>query len=360
MDEQKSYLHAFSFIPGLGPKKLNQLITYFDQDAQQAWNQFSPWIKKLITSNYQNQAYQIYKTISPQTAWEELLRDQIETTSIRERTFPHFLKQINDPPVLLYYKGILPQRLSPLITIVGSRKMSPYGQHVIEELVAGLKGSGIGVISGLALGVDAQAHQSSLNNQLYTLGILGSGLNKIQPSRNYNLSQQMLANGGCILSEFTQNTEGSKSTFPRRNRLLAGISPLTIIIEAATRSGALITANLALDYNRDVFAVPGSIFSPTSTGCNKLIQTGAHPILDAEQILTYFDMERSSVAPVVVLSKKEEQLLDLFSGEPLTFDELVDKSSFFTHELPPLLTELELKKILIKQSNGRYRTKRPV
>ena len=188
---------------------------------------------------------------------------------------PPILKEIPQPPKFLYSVGQLPDwQKEILLCVVGSRKYSAYGHDAIEKIILGLTGYPITIVSGLALGIDTLAHQFALSAGLKTLAWPGSGLNPkvIYPSTNYRLAEKILIEGGCLLSEYEPNQPATLYTFPRRNRLMAGLAKATLIIEAGAKSGTLITARLATEYNRDVLAVPGSIFSPNSYGSNWLIR----------------------------------------------------------------------------------------
>lgn len=202
--------------------------------------------------------------------------------------FPPQLKEIPQPPETLYVAGeLFPSEDSVLLTVVGARKHSPYGREVCEMLIAGLAGYDITIVSGLALGIDAIAHESALQAGLHTIAVPGSGLSEevLYPRTNLGLAKRILDAGGALLSEYAPDTKAALWTFPERNRIMAGLSKATLLIEAEEKSGTLITARMATDYNRDVFAVPGSILSSLSDGPNRLITLGATPIRSSEDIL---------------------------------------------------------------------------
>ncbi|MEA3398962.1 MAG: DNA-processing protein DprA [Patescibacteria group bacterium] len=200
---------------------------------------------------------------------------------------PEELLEIPHPPKVLYTRGKLPSKEYTYLTVVGSRKYTKYGQEICKKLIAGLKDKKIVIVSGLALGIDTIAHRTALENGIKTLAIPGSGLDNhvLYPKQNRNLAQEIVDNDGCLLSEMKPNEKPTAYSFPQRNRLMAGISKAVLIIEAQEKSGTLITARMAVDYNRDVLVVPGSILSNNSSGNNKLIQQGATPITCSEDIL---------------------------------------------------------------------------
>lgn len=203
--------------------------------------------------------------------------------------YPKLLKEIPDPPLKLYYRGTLKPELFHL-AFVGSRKMTEYGIRSVDKIIAGLMGGPVGIVSGLAFGIDGQAHRCALNNKLYTLAVLGSPLDSrsIYPRQHRTLAHEILQNGGAIISEYQTGCPVLPRNFSLRNRIISGMSKGTVVIEAQIKSGALITSNYALNQNRDVFAVPGSIFSDYSEGTNSLIKRGAKLVTSAADILDEF------------------------------------------------------------------------
>lgn len=210
-----------------------------------------------------------------------------EIRKLLSEEIPSQLLEIPQPPKELWVAGMLPAPETILLTIVGARKHSPYGREACEEIIAGLRGYDIAVVSGLALGIDAIAHEAAMRAGLRTIAVPGSGLDKnvLYPRANVALAERIVESGGALLSEFEPTFHATNWSFPQRNRIMAGLAKATLIIEAEEKSGTLITSRLATDYNRDVFAVPGSIFSSLSSGPNKLITLGATPISSSEDVL---------------------------------------------------------------------------
>jgi DNA processing protein len=210
-----------------------------------------------------------------------------EIHKLLSEEIPPQLLEIPQPPKELWVTGALPPPETILLTIVGARKHSPYGREACEEIIAGLRGYDIAIISGLALGIDAIAHEAAMRAGLHTIAVPGSGLDKsvLYPRANVQLAEHIVEGGGALLSEFEPTFHATNWSFPQRNRIMAGLAKATLIIEAEEKSGTLITSRLATDYNRDVFAVPGSIFSSLSRGPNKLITLGATPISSSEDVL---------------------------------------------------------------------------
>ncbi|MEM9337057.1 MAG: DNA-processing protein DprA, partial [Patescibacteria group bacterium] len=210
--------------------------------------------------------------------------------------FPPLLREIPQPPKSLNYRGSLPSPEIRLLSIVGSRKYTTYGKEVVDHLVGGLKGYPVGIVSGLALGIDSLAHEAALKNDLYTLAIPGGGLDDtaLYPPSHKRLAHRILEAGGGLLSEFEPTFKATKWSFPQRNRLVAGVSHATLLIEAAEKSGTLITAKLATDYNRELLVVPGSIFSQTSKGTHQFMKLGATPVTSPEDILDILQIEKEA------------------------------------------------------------------
>lgn len=276
---------------------------------------------------------------------------------LKPKDYPELLKEIIDPPPKLYIKGSLPKDGNKLLAVVGSRKFSEYGKRACEKLISDLSGYPVTVVSGLALGIDSIAHRAALKAGLQTIAIPGSGLDSksLYPHSHKNLAKQIIESGGGLLSEFEPGTPGYPANFPKRNRIVAGMSHATLIVEANIKSGTLITARLAMDYNRDVLTIPNSIFSKTGEGPNDLIKHGATPILSAKDILqalgikTDAPKDRSSI-----YNDCTENELNIISQltEPMTRDELISVVEMKPSEFNTTLTILEIKG-LAKESLGK-------
>jgi len=221
--------------------------------------------------------------LSPQQAWEKLEKRKIKFVLPSEKAYPFLLKKISVPPRGLYYQGSLFPEMIPL-AVVGTRKISNYGKTVVKKIVQELVNYNFITVSGLAEGVDTIAHQTALKNKGKTIAVLGSGLDNIYPVSNKKLAQQIIKMG-AVISEYPLGTSPHRSNFPCRNRIISGLSRGTLVIEAPVKSGALITANFALEQNREVFAIPGTIFQQNSQGTNKLIQEGAKLVTTINDIL---------------------------------------------------------------------------
>lgn len=271
------------------------------------------------------------------------------------KEFPINLLEIPQPPKSLNYRGKLPTEDLTLLSVVGSRKYTTYGKQVIDDLFSGLKGYPVGIVSGLALGIDSLAHEAALKNNLYTLAIPGGGLsdNRLYPASHKPLAHRILESGGGLLSEFDPDFKATNWSFPQRNRLVAGISNATLLIEAAEKSGTLITARMTADYNRELLVVPGSIFSKNSAGVHQFLKLGATPVTTADDILEALRIEKEDIVKSYSrpqLNTSEQLILNLLN-EPIHRDELIRKSGLSTAEAGQLLMMMELSNLIISEQN---------
>jgi DNA processing protein len=275
------------------------------------------------------------------------MSDQIFSLPIEH--FPQRLLEIPQPPKQLFYRGTLPSPELKLLTVVGSRKYTTYGKQVVTELISGLKDYPVGIVSGLALGIDSLAHEAALQNNLYTLAIPGSGINDsvMYPAAHKNLARHILDAGGGLMNEFEPTFTATKWSFPQRNRLVAGISHATLLIEAGEKSGTLITARMAADYNRELLVVPGSIFSSNSKGVHQFLKLGATPVTTSADILEVLNltdtgvMQSASQATLPNLAPNELAVLEQLH-EPIHRDELMRKLNIPVSEASQLLMMMEL------------------
>lgn len=274
---------------------------------------------------------------------------------LAKELFPVGLTEIPQPPKTLNYRGVLPDKNLTLLTVVGSRKYTTYGKQAVDELIGGLAGYNIGIVSGLALGIDSLAHEAALRNNLYTLAIPGSGLNDtvLYPAQHKQLAHKILEAGGGMLSEFAPDFKATKWSFPQRNRLKAGISRATLLVEAGEKSGTLITARMTVDYNRELLAVPGSIFSATSRGTHQFIRLGATLVTSSEDILQELNIEAPDEEPAqnsLLLPPNEQKIVDLLA-EPIHRDEIIRQIDLPTHETAQLLMMMELQGHITSEQN---------
>src|SRR3989338_7803342 len=272
---------------------------------------------------------------------------------------PKALLEIPQPPTTLYLWGKLPPEDTICLAVVGSRKATTYGKDVVKKLISGLKGYPIAIVSGLAVGIDALSHEAALDAGLIAVAFPGSGISEAALSYNPNikLMKRIVDSGGCLISEFEPDLKAAFYTFPMRNRLVAGLSKAALIIEAQEKSGTLITARMALDYNREVLAVPGPINSDFSKGTNRLIRQGATPITCSDDILEALgfkvDKESKQQSLFEDALPEEQKILKLLT-EPMARDELIREMKIPTGEANAVLSVMEIKG-LIKEELGEIR-----
>jgi DNA processing protein len=275
------------------------------------------------------------------------------------------LLEIPEPPNEVYIVGQLPKD-TIYLSVVGSRRYSDYGQQCCRELILGLEGRNVTIVSGLAYGIDSLAHQAALQAKLKTIAIPGSGLDLsvLYPKGHIELAREIIYNDGCLLSEFNIYEKAAPWTFPQRNRIMAGICRAVLVIEAEEKSGTLITARLATEYNRDVLSVPGSIFSSSSTGTNFLLRQGATPITCANDLLLALGiLEENKILPLgnnsedkkiklsmrTDVSEQELEIINLLTTSPLGRDEIILKTNKPVHEISATISILEIKGIIIEK-----------
>lgn len=270
--------------------------------------------------------------------------------SLSPHAFPALLREIPDAPKQIFVRGTLPPTEYKWLAIVGSRAVSSYGRQVIGHLMEGLRGYPIGIVSGLAYGVDALAHLAALENNLPTVAVPGSGLawEVLYPRANVSLAREIIRKGGAHLSEFEPHMRAADYTFPQRNRIMAGLCHATLVIEAKERSGSLITARLATEYNRELLVVPGSIFSETSKGTHQFLKLGATPVTEAADILRALGIEKRAAGTPAArpdLSSDEIRVVALLAS-PLSRDELMQQLTLPISEANILLSMMEIKGLI--------------
>lgn len=266
---------------------------------------------------------------------------KFDKITLNSPAYPALLKEIADPPKRLYVRGKL-KTDRPMVAIVGSRKVTNYGRAVTEQLAGELAAAGAGIISGLALGVDAIAHRAALEAGGYTLAVLAGGTDHISPATNRGLGEQILKCGGGIISEYSAGTPPLRHHFPIRNRIVAGLSHAVIITEAREKSGALITATLALEQNREVMAVPGNITSPMSAGTNNLIKSGAAAITRSADVLAALGLENDGSRQRPLMTKEESAIYTLLEDGINDGEELQNRSGLGTAEFNQTITMMEI------------------
>ncbi len=351
------YWIALSMVPEVGPVRARKLISVFKEPERV----FSADTEELISQAEMSGS--VAKNIQDFSLWsiaeqyaEELEQKGMKAISLRDPLYPEMLRETMDAPVVLYAKGDIQPDDRFAVAVVGSRKMTHYGAAVAEEVSGDLASMGFTVVSGLARGIDSQAHQGALKSGGRTIAVLGSGIDVPYPPEN-NMLMQKISESGCVISEFPPGTTPERENFPRRNRLISGLSLGVLIIEATADSGSLITARHAAEYGREVFAVPGSIHSRNSDGTHTLIREGAVLVRNAQDII-------SELAPVlkgfikskdkvkVEVNSDEKILCNLLTREPKQIDMISRESGWPASRVLGVLLGLELKGA-VKQITGK-------
>ncbi len=342
MDDRLALL-ALNLVNGLGPRRIMSLISYFGSPLE-AWKASASELRGVpgIGKKIIGAILKVKDGGLLERELELLEKEEIGFITILDEEYPSFLREIDSPPPVLYFKGDLPEGLG--LAVVGTRRPTPYGRRIARDFSKKLASSGIVIVSGLARGIDSEAHKGALEGKGKTYAVLGSGLLNIYPPELKGLANNVALNG-ALISEFSLLSPPVPQNFPRRNRIISGLSRGVLVVEAPLKSGAMITASFALDQGRDVYAVPGSVFSSKSEGPNLLIQEGAKPILKPEDLLEEFGVSCNCLdksSPNSDLSAEERRFLNkLPIGETLPADVL-----FYNESAPygcAILTLLEVK-----------------
>lgn len=285
----------------------------------------------------------------------------IKFCTINSKEYPENLREINNPPYGLFYKGNITtlNKKSKKIAIVGSRKSSCYGKNIVQIISNELKEYDVQIISGLAKGIDGEAHKGAIKNNIYTCAVLGCGINIIYPKENEKLYYDILDKDGCIISEYEPLAGPEKFRFPLRNRIISGISDLIVVIEAGEKSGSLITANWALEQGKDVMAVPASVFLEGNKGTNKLIKDGAHVFTKIDDIIEVLGLEKirhKNKKISIAYNEETDRIYSILTTEPMHIDDISRNTNVDIKQLYRLLFEMQLRKE-IYCLNGNYYVK---
>ncbi|MBQ8110647.1 MAG: DNA-processing protein DprA [Clostridia bacterium] len=354
-----------SSVEGIGPKRFYQLLTLFE-DARGVWDALEgpmlPPDLKLVGPK----ALQELRTARDAGYFYRLF-ERLERLGIRAVTrldddYPADLASICDPPPTLFIRGECPLDGPRQLAVVGSRKCTYDGQRAAREFGKGLAENGVTVISGMARGIDSCAHIGALDGGGKTIAVLGCGVDTAYPPENEELMARIIDSGGAVVSEYRPGTPPVPGNFPARNRIISGLARGALLVEGAKASGAMITVNLALEQGRDVFAIPGGIYSPLSSAPNQMILEGATPVLSHWDILeTYGWAQRPGPSAAqsgkrVELDEQERALVEPLRFEPLSFEELISVTGLSAAKLNSHLTMLELRGIIVKVPGGLYRS----
>ena len=354
---EKAFWIAFNQVPGIGPARLTALVEVCGS-VEAAWK--AP-IQQLKEAGLDRRSLEsllvVRRSLDLDAAWKRVVQSGARVYTWDDSDYPENLRQIALAPPVIFAQGELQEEDQLAVALVGTRQASAYGREVARTLGSELAHNGITVVSGLALGIDAIAHEAALEAGGRTLAVLGSGVDQIYPAQNRKMALAMIQQG-ALLSEYPLGTRPEAGNFPPRNRIISGLSLAIVVVEAGQRSGALITAKFAAEQGRDVFAVPGSILQPSSAGCNALIQDGAMPLLSVNDLLEQLQVERAVVQrearQTIPADPTERSLLEHLSSEPLHLDEIVRISAMPAAQVSGLLAMMELKGLVRQSGAMRY------
>lgn len=342
----KAYWIGFNKVAGIGAARLTALLELCGS-IEAAWKAS---IQQMQTANLdkrsQQNLLQARRELDLHKEWQRVVQAEVTVLTWDDADYPSNLREIDAPPPVLYVRGQLTAADGIAIAVVGTRRASAYGREVAHMIGTELAHHQVTVISGLALGVDAIAHKATLEAGGRTIAVLGSGVDQLYPAQNRELAQQIIKHG-AVISEYPLGTRPEAGNFPPRNRIISGMSRGVIVIEAGQQSGSLITSTFAAEQGRDVFAVPGSILHPGSSGCNQLIREGAIPFLSINDVLDHLNFAQLTIQTEVRRTTPtdplESKLLTHLSHEPRHIDELVRCTAWPSAQVSSLLTMMELK-----------------
>jgi DNA processing protein len=351
---EKKYWLGFNLIKGIGAVRMHGLVAYFG-DLEAAWNATPAELTQAgLGAKLVERVVSARQGVDLDQVCARIEAQGIQILTWVDEAYPSRLREIDQPPPVLYIRGEYLQDDLFAVAIVGTRKVTPYGRQVTEEIASFLASNGITVVSGLARGVDAIAHQAALRTGGRTIGVLGSGVDKIYPPEHRALAGQMMERG-AIISDYAVGTPPDASNFPPRNRIISGLSLAVVVIEAAETSGALITAEFAAEQGREIFAVPGSILAPQSKGTNRLIQNGALPLLTPDDLMQALDLtrigEQKTARKILPADETEARVLGVLGSEPMHVDEIRNQANLPIEKVSATLALMELKG-MVRQVGG--------
>jgi DNA processing protein len=352
--EDKRYWVGFTLVKGIGAVRLQALRNHFG-DVQTAWNA-SPFdlVTAGLSPKLAERVVQVRKSLNLDEYMAQVEKNKVKVLTWDDSDYPKQLKEIDQPPPVLYLRGEVTAEDSWAVGIVGTRAVTPYGRQVTEELATVLAQNGVTVVSGLARGVDAIAHSTALKAGGRTLAVLGSGVDRIYPPEHRQMAEKISLQG-AVISDYAPGTPPESANFPPRNRIISGLSMAVVVVEAGDTSGALITAEFAVEQGRDVFAVPGPVYAPQSKGTNRLIANGARILLQPTDVLEALDLtrnvERREIRRAVPSDATEAALFDFLSTEPAHVDDIRARLGLPIEKISSALTMMELKG-MVRQVGG--------
>jgi DNA processing protein len=351
---EKRFWVGFNLVKGIGAVRMRALLSYFDS-LEDAWNAAPDQLREAgLSPKLAETVINVRAGVDLERVWDQIEKLGVTVLTWEDELYPPRLKEIEQPPPVIYVRGEITLDDHFAVAIVGTRRITPYGRQITEDLASFLAGQGITIVSGLARGVDAVAHSAALKAGGRTIGVLGSGVDKIYPPEHLPMAEKMMKQG-AVVSDYAVGTPPESANFPPRNRIISGLSMATVVIEAGETSGALITAEFAAEQGREVFAVPGSILAPQSKGTNRLIQKGAQPLLTPQDLMQTLNLTRAgefkAARKAIPADALEAQLLSSLGDEPVHVDEIRNATGLPIEKVSATLTLMELKG-MVRQVGG--------
>ncbi|MEK7154257.1 MAG: DNA-processing protein DprA, partial [Patescibacteria group bacterium] len=357
------FLNAINVLVSARVGALQSVHDHFGGDWERAWHSDLRKFAQDETGKAKSPAdfNRLKKTIDPDNEWKKLnpptSGEKIGLVTIFDKEYPKLLTHIFYPPFLLYVKGSVETLKNKCFGVVGTRALSEYGKRATPHITLDLARAGLTIVSGLATGVDTLAHKAALEAGAKTIAVLGTGIDDkvLYPQLNLPLARKIVEKGGAVISEYAPGTHGTKFSFPQRNRIISGLSKGVLVVEADHISGAMITAKCALEQNRDVFALPGSIFSKTSEGANYLIKKGAKLVACADDILEDYGLESKKVKKIIrAENPEEEKVLAVLTSGPAMADDIIRKTGLTAPQANATLMIMEIGKKIKNLGGGKF------
>jgi len=357
MSGDKKYWIGFNLVRGIGAVRFQQILSFFG-DLSLAWQAPLEAFRQVgLPERALGNFAKLRAEIDLDRYYESIIESGISVLTLLDEHYPRLLREIDQAPPVIYVRGSLTPADEFAVAMVGTRRVSAYGQQVTRDASIFLAGHGLTIVSGLARGVDALAHQSALKAGGRTIAVLGSGVDVIYPPEHRALADAIIENG-AVISDYPLGTQPEGVNFPPRNRIISGLSLATIVIEAGDRSGALITADFAVEQGRDVFAVPGNVLSPVSKGTNRLIQNGAYAMISPQDVLEALDLSEvediKQARQVLPADAIEAGILQVIDFEPLHVDDICQATGMAVEKVSAALTMMELKGMVQHVGGMRY------
>lgn len=357
MSDDKKYWIGFNLVKGVGAVRFQQILSFFG-DLSIAWHAPAQAFKEAgLPQRALTNFLRLRQETDLDELYESILKKDVRVLTLLDEDYPRLLRDIDQSPPVIYLKGELTPADEFAVAVVGTRRVTAYGQQITRDTSIFLAGHGLTIVSGLARGVDALAHQHALEAGGRTIAVLGSGVDIIYPPEHRRLADAIIENG-AVISDYPLGTQPEGINFPPRNRIISGLSLATIVVEAGERSGALITADFALEQGRDVFAVPGNVLSPASRGTNNLIQEGAYAMVSPQDVLDVLDLSQidaiKDARQALPADTTEAKILQVIDYEPIHVDEICHRVGLAVEKVSAALTMMELKGMVQHVGGMRY------